>query len=611
MKRSILLSLAGLTLVGACTDNPVRPTDAVIAPQGQLKPLGLAKDDISNNLDASIDAAAEIMALSVGGTNGTTTLYLNPTGGDGKPGCNVTGGTSLGLSVSSSNTAVATVSPSTVAFTSCGDTKLLTITPVAVGSTTISVSQTSNTTGGTFTLGPASFTVNVTAPPPANTPPTVSVTGVTGGTSYNKGFVPTAACQIIDAEDGNSTKQATLSAITGPYASDGIGSQTASCSYTDDGGLTASSSLSYNIIDPTAPTIAYSLNPTAADGSNGWYKSSVTLTWTVTENDSPNSLQKTGCVDQSITADQVETTYSCSAESAGGAASSNPVEVKIKRDATAPGVTYTSASPASPNADLWYNTAVTATFTASDATSGFAGAPTKTGTATTSGEGASVTVGSPAFTDDAGNSVAAGAETSASYKIDLTKPTNVAFVGGPASGGTYYYGFVPAAPTCTAQDALSGLKGCVVGGYSAAVGSHTLTATATDFADNVETATLSYTVSNWTLNGFYQPVDMGNVANTVKAGSTVPLKFEIFAGSTELTATSSVKGFSATMIACDATAPTDEVEITSTGGTTLRYDATAGQFIQNWQTPKAPGACYRASITTQDDSKITAVFKLK
>jgi hypothetical protein len=127
----------------------------------------------------------------------------------------------------------------------------------------------------------------------------------------------------------------------------------------------------------------------------------------------------------------------------------------------------------------------------------------------------------------------------------------------------------------------------------------------------VETATLSYTVSNWTLNGFYQPVDMGNVANTVKAGSTVPLKFEIFAGSTELTATSSVKGFSATMIACDATAPTDEVEITSTGGTTLRYDATAGQFIQNWQTPNAPGACYRASITTQDDSKITAVFKLK
>jgi hypothetical protein len=104
---------------------------------------------------------------------------------------------------------------------------------------------------------------------------------------------------------------------------------------------------------------------------------------------------------------------------------------------------------------------------------------------------------------------------------------------------------------------------------------------------------------------------MNNVLNTEKNGSTVPLKFEIFAGSTELTTTSSVKGFSATMVACSAAAGTDEIEITSTGGTVLRYDATAGQFIQNWQTPKTPGACYRTTITTQDDSKITAYFQLK
>ena len=49
----------------------------------------------------------------------------------------------------------------------------------------------------------------------------------------------------------------------------------------------------------------------------------------------------------------------------------------------------------------------------------------------------------------------------------------------------------------------------------------------------------------------------------------------------------------------------------STGGTSLRYDSTAGQFIQNWQTPKLPGVCYIVTMTTDDGSSLTANFKLK
>ena len=234
-------------------------------------------DDISNNVDASIDAAAEAMPLNVGGANGTTQLYVAPANGDGKNGCNLTGSTTLGLSVTSSNTAVATVSPSSVTFTSCGDTQTLTVAPVAAGSATISVSQTSNSTNGTFDLAPATFTVNVTAPAPANTAPTVTVAGVTGGGSYTKGAVPAATCQVTDAEDGNSSFAATLSAVTGPNASDDIGEQTASCSYTDGGGLTASASETYGIVDATAPTIGSTISPPNPDGANGWYKSNVTL----------------------------------------------------------------------------------------------------------------------------------------------------------------------------------------------------------------------------------------------------------------------------------------------------------------------------------------------
>ena len=143
----------------------------------------------------------------------------------------------------------------------------------------------------------------------SNAAPTVTVAGVVAGGSYNKGSVPAATCEVTDAEDGNKAFAATLSSTTGPYATDGIGSQTASCSYTDQGGLTASSSKTYAITDPSAPGIDSALSPTTPDGSSGWYRSHVNLTWNVSEPESPNSLQKTGCVDQSITADQAATSF--------------------------------------------------------------------------------------------------------------------------------------------------------------------------------------------------------------------------------------------------------------------------------------------------------------
>jgi hypothetical protein len=128
---------------------------------------------------------------------------------------------------------------------------------------------------------------------------------------------------------------------------------------------------------------------------------------------------------------------------------------------------------------------------------------------------------------------------------------------------------------------------------------------------NDQSGVVAINIIAWTLNGFYQPVDMGGVLNTVKGGSTVPLKFEVFAGTTEKTATTVVKSFVQTKINCDSSAQIDEIEVTSTGGTSLRYDGTAGQFIQNWQTPKAPGACYSVTVTTEDGSKLSANFKLK
>ncbi len=113
----------------------------------------------------------------------------------------------------------------------------------------------------------------------------------------------------------------------------------------------------------------------------------------------------------------------------------------------------------------------------------------------------------------------------------------------------------------------------------------------------------------WTLKGFYQPVDMNGVYNTVKGGSTVPLKFEIFTGSTELTDIAYIRSLTYAQTSCDANATTDEIETTATGGTSLRY--ADGHFIYNWKTPKSAGKCYRVTMTTIDGSTLMAYFRLK
>lgn len=133
-----------------------------------------------------------------------------------------------------------------------------------VGTYTVSLSESngntvtwsSNSTGAKLDDKDATtLTITVVAPTvskPANTAPTVTVTGVADGASYEIGSVPAAGCDVVDAEDGNTTVKAI---VTGSL-SHGIGSQTASCSYTDAGGLTGSATATYSIVDTKAPTVA-------------------------------------------------------------------------------------------------------------------------------------------------------------------------------------------------------------------------------------------------------------------------------------------------------------------------------------------------------------------
>lgn len=88
-------------------------------------------------------------------------------------------------------------------------------------------------------------------------------------------------------------------------------------------------------VDSTPPVITPVIAGTL--GSNSWYTGNVALSWTVVDAESSITAQ-TGCDPVSITADQAQTTYTCSATSTGGTAS---VDAKIKRDATKPAAAIT------------------------------------------------------------------------------------------------------------------------------------------------------------------------------------------------------------------------------------------------------------------------------
>jgi hypothetical protein len=334
-----------------------------------------------------------------------------------------------------------------------------------------------------------------------------------------------------------------------------------------------------------------------------------------------DALPSGPCSIGTLTTEGTHVVYAASRDHAGNTEAVQSRSLKIDR--TPPSTTIT-LDPSTPNGtNGWYRVDVGVTAIGTDAVSGvaetrcqldeavpasFAALPSghcSVGTVTTEG----VHTVYAASKDEAGNMESS--VKSASFKIDKAAPT-LTWSSAIENDNAFYFGSVPAAPTCTAQDTLSGPESCVVTGHSTVVGSHTLTATALDKAGNQYQESRTYTVLAWTLKGFHAPVDNAPVLNTVKGGSTVPLKFEVFAGTTELTDPAVVKQpLKASQVTCNTGEPNDEIQLLATGGTVLRYDALSGQFIYNWQVPRQPGACYVVTIETQDGSKVTARFKLK
>jgi len=92
--------------------------------------------------------------------------------------------------------------------------------------------------------------------------------------------------------------------------------------------------------DTTPPVIKATVNGTL--GTNGWYTSNVSVTWTVTDTGS-SITSKSGCGNVTLTTDTSGVTYTCQATSRGGTASQS---VTIKRDTTPPKATIIAPASA-------------------------------------------------------------------------------------------------------------------------------------------------------------------------------------------------------------------------------------------------------------------------
>ena len=320
----------------------------------------------------------------------------------------------------------------------------------------------------------------------ANTPPSVSVIGVSNGASYQAGSVPAAGCSVVDVEDGNSSFPATLSAITGPLAAYGLGSQTASCSYTDAGGRSTTASATYTIVDTTNPGISFvSRAPTA--NANGWNKTNVTVEWSCT--DSGSGVVSSTLTETVSTEGSGQSATGTCTDHAGNTASDTRTGINI--DLTKP--TISAAVTTSPNGAGWYNGNVTVHFTCTDGLSDIpAGAcPADQ---TLSDEGAAVSSTAQTVTDAAGNT--SDASNVVTVKIDNTDPTitGSATTGGdPYTAGTWTNEDVVVSFECT--DSLSEVASSNVAGQTVSFEGKTAsvsnTGTCADNAGNTE-ATASF-----------------------------------------------------------------------------------------------------------------------
>jgi hypothetical protein len=238
------------------------------------------------------------------------------------------------------------------------------------------------------------------------------------------------------------------------------------------------------IFDNTAPVITPSIS--GAAGSNGWYTSNVTVSWTVTDGES-GIKTSTGCTPSSLTSGTTGKTLTCSATNNVGLSSS--VSVTIKIDKTNPMIAFVNSTP-SPNVNGWNNSDVTVNWSCTDGLSGPASASVSQ---TISTEGANQSATGTCL-DMAGNSAS---NLQSGFNIDKTAPilglpANMTVEATSSAGAIVNY----SASASDNLDAAPTLNCVPPSGSLFVIGTTMVNCTATDHADNIGFGNFNVTVQD-------------------------------------------------------------------------------------------------------------------
>jgi hypothetical protein len=408
------------------------------------------------------------------------------------------------------------------------------------------------------------------------------------GTQGNGAWYTSDVTVTWDVADIESGIQSSTDCQPRTISSDTTGI-TFTCSVTNGAGLRSSRSVTVKR-DATAPDIAHVLQPAQPDGQNGWYRTDVSVSWSVS--DALSGLaSSSGCAPGAVTANTRGTTFTCSATDLAG--NHGDAAVTIKRDAAPPTIGQTVAPTAPDGANGWYVSSPLVTFTCSDDVSGVAAcqADGESGATRRVGEAADVQRISGTATDGAGNE----SHSSTTLRVDLSDPV-VSCNGAP----TFLLRQAGAQVSATVSDSASGpvatsLTNSVSTG---AVGTFTTSFTGRDQAGRTTTVGCAYTVVyDW--SGFFAPV-ANTGRNTVQAGVAMPFKFSL-KGNQGLGVIAA--GYPQSQpISCDAgTALAAPTPATAAGASGLSYDAGTDTYTWVWKTDAAWAATCRQFVLKLND----------
>lgn len=251
------------------------------------------------------------------------------------------------------------------------------------------------------------------------------------------------------------------------------------------GDTSAKNSLAYKF-DSGAPSV--SLSPSGTLGSNGWYRSNVTVTGSGSDALSglASLLMSCGTNPCTVTAEGTTTITATATDNAGNSGSNS---ITIRKDTVQPSITFNPSGTAGNGG--WYRSSVSLSASGSDATSGLASLSLSCGSnpCTISAQGSTGVTASAS--DNAGNTV----NGNITIRIDSVAPSAALSI--PAAGGAngWHTGDVTVSVIGSDPSPGSGvaslqtrLNGGAWGGASLTIttdGTHTVEGRTTDVAGNV------------------------------------------------------------------------------------------------------------------------------